>query len=84
METILGNNYESVGSINTDLLLKTRGNIKVQVGNTFKDLLENEGDTSIIKTTDSEPSSSLSSGFYIYNNKLYLVHGETVLKFNPA
>ena len=39
-EQLFGSSYHTVGSTSEDLLLKTRGHIKVQIGNTFKDLLD--------------------------------------------
>lgn len=45
-EQLFGSSYHTVGSTSEDLLLKTRGHIKVQIGNTFKDLV-NDNDYSI-------------------------------------
>ena len=45
-EQLFGSSYHTVGSNSEDLLLKRRGHIKVQIGNTFKDLI-NDNDYSI-------------------------------------
>ena len=45
-EQLFVSSYHTVGSTSEDLLLKTRGHIKVQIGNTFKDLV-NDNDYSI-------------------------------------
>ena len=45
-EQLFGSSYHTVGSTSEDLLLKTRGHIKVQIGNMFKDLV-NDNDYSI-------------------------------------
>lgn len=39
-EQLFGSSYHTVGSTSEDLLLKTRGHVKVQIGNVFKDLLD--------------------------------------------
>lgn len=72
METLFGNSYETVGNTNSDLLLKTKGNVKVQIGNTFKDLFNEE----YIKNLDYEPTKNSipsKNGLYFYNSNLYLV-----------
>ena len=38
MENLFGNSYETVGNTESDLLLKCRGEIKIQIGNKFIDL----------------------------------------------
>lgn len=38
MENLFGKAYETIGNINSDLLLKTRGEIKMQIGNQYLDL----------------------------------------------
>lgn len=72
METLFGNSYETIGNTNSDLLLKTRGNIKAQIGNTFKDLFNED----YIKKLDYDPTKNSipsKNGLYFYNSNLYLV-----------
>jgi len=38
MENLFGKAYETIGNTNSDLLLKTRGEIKMQIGNQYLDL----------------------------------------------
>lgn len=37
MEQLFGKCYETVGNIESDLLLKTRSEVKIQIGNQFLD-----------------------------------------------
>lgn len=38
MEQLFGKSYETIGNTSSDLLLKARGDIKMQIGNQFLDL----------------------------------------------
>lgn len=40
MEKFFGRTYETVGNVSGDLLLKTRGGVKVQIGSSFIDLVK--------------------------------------------
>ena len=57
MEKFFGRTYETVGNVSGDLLLKTRGGIKVQIGSSFIDLVKNgkiNVDIDIIKEASSK------------------------------
>ena len=41
MEKFFGRTYETVGNVSGDLLLKTRGGVKIQIGSSFIDLIKN-------------------------------------------
>lgn len=83
METLFGRSYETIGNVNSDLLLKSKGMVKVQIGNQFLDLLngseksqDNYSLTQFIKKLSSQPTGSShpnQDGIYVYNNEIYLV-----------
>lgn len=41
MITLFGKTYESAGSTNADFIIKTRGQVKIQYGNKYIDLIKN-------------------------------------------
>ena len=43
MTTIAGNPYEEVGPTEAYLVLNTKGKLKIRIGNTFIDLLDDNG-----------------------------------------
>ncbi len=56
MENLFGSNYETVGSTESDLLLKTRGKVKIQIGNQYIDLTD--GSESVEATGNVNSSAS--------------------------
>lgn len=69
------NNCEEIGSLDRNLILKTKGQVYIRYGQKHLELLDRNGNLNvkipkIIKQTDS--LDNLSDGFYIYNNELYL------------
>lgn len=77
------NTSSDIGSLNKNLILKTSGKIKVQIGKKFFDLLNNNGTLNVafpkqIKTIQSEEEVS-SIGFFNLNNVLrYSLDGESL------
>lgn len=44
---MLGNNYNELGTFDKDLILKTKGKVKIQIGNKFIDLVDAKSLSSI-------------------------------------
>ena len=81
MEKFFGRTYETVGNISGDLLLKTRGGVKVQIGSSFIDLIKNgkiNADIDIIKEASSKDN-IIDNGLYIVKDVLYVKYQDTVL-----
>lgn len=86
MEKFFGRTYETVGNVSGDLLLKTRGGVKVQIGSSFIDLVKNgkinvDVGIDIIKEASSKDS-IIDNGFYIVKDVLYVKYQDTVLPLN--
>lgn len=94
METLFGRSYETIGNVNSDLLLKTKGMVKVQVGNQFINLLNGsekpQSDhslTQFIKTLSSVPTAQShpsQDGIYVYSGNIYLVFNNTLYKISAS
>lgn len=86
MEKFFGRTYETVGNVSGDLLLKTRGGVKVQIGSSFIDLIKNgkiNVDIDIIKEVSSKDD-IIDNGLYIVRNILYVKYQDTVLPLNNS
>lgn len=86
MEKFFGRTYETVGNISGDLLLKTRGGVKVQIGSSFIDLVKNgkiNVDIDIIKEVSSKDD-IIDNGLYIVKDILYVKYQDTVLPLNNS
>lgn len=84
MEKLFGRAYESIGDTSGDLILKTRGNIKVQVGSSFVDLIKGgkiNVDVDIVKGASSKDSIS-DNGIYVVDQTVYVKYQDTVLPLN--
>ena len=84
MEKFFGRTYETVGNVSGDLLLKTRGGIKVQIGSSFIDLVKNgkiNVDIDIIKEASSKDN-IIDNGLYLVKDVLYVKYQDTVLPLN--
>ena len=84
MEKFFRRTYETVGNVSGDLLLKTRGGIKVQIGSSFIDLVKNgkiNVDIDIIKEASSKDN-IIDNGLYLVKDVLYVKYQDTVLPLN--
>ena len=84
MEKFFGRTYETVGNVSGDLLLKTRGGVKVQIGSSFIDLVKNgkiNVNIDIIKEASSKDS-IIDNGLYLVKDVLYVKYQDTVLPLN--
>ena len=81
MEKFFGRTYETVGNVSGDLLLKTRGGVKVQIGSSFIDLVKNgkiNVDIDIIKEAYSKDN-IINNGLYLVKDVLYVKYQDTIL-----
>lgn len=81
MEKFFGRTYETVGNVSGDLLLKTRGGVKVQIGSSFIDLVKNgkiNVDIDIIKEASSKDN-IIDNGLYLVKDVLYVKYQNTIL-----
>lgn len=84
MEKFFGRTYETVGNVSGDLLLKTRGGVKVQIGSSFIDLVKNgkiNVDIDIIKEASSKDN-IIDNGLYLIKDVLYVKYQDTILPLN--
>ena len=85
MQNLFGRTYEDgIGSTDKDLILKTRGEVKIQIGKRFVDLIKNGkivGDTSDNLFQQVESIDKMSSdGFYLCEEDVYVKIGKTIIK----
>lgn len=84
MINLFGGNYNEVGSIDKNLILKTQGKIKIQWNKKFIDLIDNNGNINaklnkLITSVDSTDK-IVSDGFYYLNgNIIASVGGEQII-----
>lgn len=81
MEKFFGRTYETVGNVSGDLLLKTRGGVKVQIGSSFIDLVKNgkiNVDIDIIKEASSKDD-IIDNGLYLIKDVLYVKYQNIIL-----
>lgn len=67
MEKLFGRAYESIGSTGSDFIIKTKGQVKIQWGSKFIDIVKNGKiavDTDIIESINSENEIPSKNGIY--------------------
>lgn len=82
MEKFFGRTYSSAGDTSADFLIKTRGDVKVQVGHSFVSLIRGgkiDVDQEIVKQASSKESIT-SDGIYITDDgTVYIKKGDTLV-----
>ena len=76
--TMFGKAYDTVGSVDRNLILQTRGDLKVKWGNKYIDLIKNgkiNVDVDLLKKIDSKDS--------IHKDGLYLIEKEDIPEMLP-
>ena len=82
---ILGGTYTQIGSSKSDLLLKTRGKIKVQYGNSYFDLVKEGQVANQQKFLFKESKVGTKDGIYIVDDKdVYLVADNSQYKLESV
>lgn len=82
---LFGRTYNNIGNSNSDLILKTRGQVKVQWGSKFIDLIKDGKINTDCKIIYKEDSVGVKDGIYIINGeKVVLKVGETELDLAGA
>jgi len=79
---LFGRNYDSVGSSNSDFLIKTKGQVKIQWGSKFIDLIKEgkiNSEINIVKQVDSKDKIGTSDGFYIVDKDIYLKTSDSLI-----
>lgn len=85
MQKLFGRTYDdTVGSIEKDLILKTRGEVKIQVGKKFVDLIKNgkvvrDGSNYLFKEIDSLDEMS-SDGIYVCDGYVYVKIKDNIIR----
>lgn len=74
---MFGKTYNTIGSTDSNFIIKTKGDLKIQWGNKFIDLIKNGKiiENSIFKTVDSEDKIS-SNGIYLVNDAVWIKVGD--------
>ena len=85
-ESWFGRVYKVEGSQKEDLLFKTKGKVKVQIGNKFIDLINEDGEIvsqnenlfNEVKSIDEIKE----SGIYLCGESIYVRINDTIIKLN--
>ena len=85
-ESWFGRMYKVEGSQKEDFLIKTKGKVKVQIGNKFIDLINEDGEIvsqnenlfNEVKSVDEIKE----SGIYLCGESIYVRINDTIIKLN--
>lgn len=74
---MFGKTYNTIGSTDSNFIIKTKGDLKIQWGNKFIDLIKGGKiiENSIFKTVDSEES-ILNNGIYLIDKSIWIKIGD--------
>ena len=75
--SMFGKTYNTIGSTDSNFIIKTKGDLKIQWGNKFIDLIKGGKiiENSIFKTVDSEES-ILNNGIYLIDEAIWIKIGD--------
>lgn len=84
--SMFGRSYAQVGNSDSDFLIKTKGQVKIQWGSKFIDIIKDgkiNVDTNFIFTAKNSDKLGVKDGIYLVNDgSVYLKVGETILNLN--
>lgn len=78
MEKLFGRTYETIGSTGSDFIIKTKGQVKIQWGGKFIDIVKDgklNVDANVVKSVKTKSDISTSNGIYKVDedNSIYIV-----------
>lgn len=79
---LFGRSYSQAGNSNSDFLIKTKGQVKVQWGSKFIDIIKDgkiNVDAKFIFNVKSFEQIGIKDGFYVVGNSVYLKSGEELI-----
>lgn len=88
MINVFGKNHEEIGSLDKNLVLQTKGKVKIRYGRKYIDLLDNNGNINvkipkILKKVNSKDE-IVPDGIYLYDGDLYANIGEEIIQFTGS
>lgn len=79
---LFGRSYNQLGDSNSDIILKTKGQIKIQWGSRYIDLIKDgkiSTDSTFIFKVDNYSKIGVKDGIYIVNDQIYLKSGDSII-----
>ena len=81
---LFGSSYSPVGSSTSDLLLKSRGKVKIQIGNKFIDLIKDGQINVQTKFIYQQKEVGKADGIYVVDEEVFLVVNGTQIVLNGS